>query len=204
MKAKKLVLPSKEVVQKKGRKNLDSPWKDALDIFFKDFIEFCFPKMAAEIDWSKGYTLLDKELHSITKDAETGQRTVVKLVKVFKKEGTEIWVLVHCEVQNKKDEDFSERMYTYQYRLFDRYRVPIVSIAVLTDNNKNWAPSVYQSSLWGTELTFKYNVLKILSYQAKQKILERSSNPFATVILAQLATMTLAKEKDMKEHFASK
>ena len=92
--------------------------------------------MAEEIDWKKGYTFLDKELHAITKDAETGSRTVDKLVTVFKKGGSEIWLLIHVEVQNKKDNTFPQRMYTYQYRLFDRYRIPVASIAILTDPNQ--------------------------------------------------------------------
>lgn len=204
MNEKKAANASKKLPAKKKRKNFDSPWKDALDVFFKDFATFCFTQIAKAIDWEKGYTFLDKELHSITKDAVKGQRTVDKLVKVFKKGGEEVWVLIHLEVQSQKDNNFSERMYTYQYRLFDRYRVPVASIAVLIDTNKDWIPSVYQSSIWGTELTFKYEVLKLLSYEPKKKVLEKSLNPFATVILAQLEAMVLAKESNVEQHLVSK
>ena len=100
----------RSVKVKKIRKNLDSPWKEALAIFFKEFVFFCFPDMAKEIDWSKGYTSLDKELHAITKDSATGQRTVDKIIKVFKKTVGEVWVLIHVEIQGKLDPQFSERM----------------------------------------------------------------------------------------------
>lgn len=91
--------------------------------------------MAADIDWEKGYIFLDKELYTITKDAAASTRTVDKLVKVFKKGGEEIWVLVHIEIQGKAEDRFSKQMYTYQYRLFNRYRVPIASIAILIDTD---------------------------------------------------------------------
>ncbi len=199
-----IIKKTQSAKKKKVRKNFDSPWKDALDIFFKDFATFCFPQMAKDIDWNKGYTFLDKELHSITKDAIKGQRTVDKLVKVFKQGGEEVWVLLHLEVQSQKDKHFQERMYTYQYRLFDRYHVSIASLAILIDSDKNWAPNIYQSVLWGTKLHFEYEVLKIASYQEQRKKLEKSSNPFATIILAQLEAMALTKEKNAEQHFISK
>lgn len=189
---------------KKKRRSFDSPWKDALAVFFQDFLTFCYPSMAQEIDWDKGHTFLDKELQSITKDAAAGQRTVDKLVKVFKKSEEEVWVLIHTEIQGAQDKNFAERMYTYQYRLFDRYRVPVVSIAVFIDTDKNWAPSVYQSSMWGNELHFKYNVVKLLDYQNQQEMLKESNNPFATIILAQLMAMSLSKERNQEQHLASK
>ncbi len=172
--------------------------------FFPDFLAFCFPHIATEIDWNREVTFLDKEFQAITKDAAIGQRSVDKLIKVFKKEGTEVWVLVHIEIQGQKEVQFSERMYIYQYRLFDRYRVPVVSIAILIDANPHWAPHVYQSTLWGTELHFKFNVLKILDYQEKITLLEQSSNPFALVILAQLAAIALAKKQSHEQKLISK
>lgn len=39
----------------------DSPWKIALDGYFKEFLELLFSTIPPEIDWSKGYTSLDKE-----------------------------------------------------------------------------------------------------------------------------------------------
>jgi len=37
------------------------------------------------------------------------------------------------EVQGRRDSDFAKRMFTYNYRLFDRYARPIASLAVLAD-----------------------------------------------------------------------
>ena len=52
----------------------DSPWKEGVEIYFKEFMEFFFPAIASEIDWHKGYQFLDKEFQSIVRDAEIGRR----------------------------------------------------------------------------------------------------------------------------------
>jgi len=60
----------------------DSPWKRILEAYFKEFVVFFFPAAAEEIDWSRGYTFLDKELQQIVRDAELGKRLADKLVQV--------------------------------------------------------------------------------------------------------------------------
>ena len=37
-------------------------WKNMLNIFFKEFIEFFFPDIADDIDWTKAPIFMDKEL----------------------------------------------------------------------------------------------------------------------------------------------
>jgi hypothetical protein len=43
----------------------DSPWKDILEAYFEDFMRFFFPKIHADIDWSRGYDFLDQELRQV-------------------------------------------------------------------------------------------------------------------------------------------
>ncbi|BAZ08926.1 hypothetical protein NIES4071_07320 [Calothrix sp. NIES-4071] len=40
----------------------DSPWKDILEIYFKDFMELFFRAAHDQIDWTKKIEFLDKEL----------------------------------------------------------------------------------------------------------------------------------------------
>jgi hypothetical protein len=51
----------------------DSPWKQALELFFRDFMAFFYPSAHAGIDWTKGHKFLDKELQQVVKDAELGR-----------------------------------------------------------------------------------------------------------------------------------
>lgn len=61
----------------------DSPWKEALEELFEDFVENFFLHIHQEIDFSKGYEFLDQELQQIAVSSETGKRVVDKLVKVY-------------------------------------------------------------------------------------------------------------------------
>jgi hypothetical protein len=92
----------------------DSPWKEALDVYFDAFMAFCFPEIHSDINWLRGYESLDTELQEVVRDAETGRRLADKLVKVWLKDGQEVVVLVHVEIQSQVQSDFAKRMYIYQ------------------------------------------------------------------------------------------
>jgi hypothetical protein len=156
--------------------DFDSPWKNILEQYLQDFMAFFFPEANAAIDWDRGYTFLDKELQQIVREAEVGRRLVDKLVQVWRLDGEEAWVLVHIEVQSQEESGFAERMYTYHHRLQDRYRRPIVSMAVLGDERPTWRPSEYTSALWGCSLTFQYPIVKLLDYLPQRADLETNTN----------------------------
>ena len=164
----------------------DSPWKQALENYFMDFMSFFFPNIYQEIDWSRGYEFLDKELEKIVRDAELGKRFVDKLVKVWQANGEERWVIVHAEVQGQPEVQFTARMFTYNYRLRDRYNKPIASLAVLTDERSSWRPQEFSSEVWGTRIHFQFPIVKLLDYGQRWQSLEDSTNPFATVVMAHL------------------
>jgi hypothetical protein len=164
----------------------DSPWKEALDRFFEAFLALLFPEVHEQIDWSRGYEPLDKELQQVVREAEVGRRYVDKLVKVWTKDGVECWVLIHVEVQTARDPDFPERMYVYNYRIFDRYNRPVASMAVLADDDPTWRPQEFRHSLFGCEAGIRFPAVKLLDFVANEALLEESTNPFAKVVLAHL------------------
>ncbi|HHD63118.1 MAG TPA: hypothetical protein ENK96_01865 [Desulfobulbaceae bacterium] len=53
--------------------DFDSLWKEVLEAYFEDFLQFFFPVAAGGIDWQAGYRFLDKELQQVTRDAELGR-----------------------------------------------------------------------------------------------------------------------------------
>ncbi len=127
----------------------DSPWKEALERFFPQCLEFFFPTIHEQIDWTQGWEFLDKEFQQIMRDAEVGRRLVDKLVKVWRLDGQETWVLIHLEIQGQVESEFSERMFTYFYSIRDRYRQSVVSLGILTDETLSWRPSEYILEIWG-------------------------------------------------------
>ena len=37
-------------------------WKTVIELYFREFMGFFFPQIAADIDWERGFVLMDKEL----------------------------------------------------------------------------------------------------------------------------------------------
>jgi hypothetical protein len=75
----------------------DSPWKDAVEHYFPEFMAFYFPDAYAGIDWSKETVFLDQELRAVVQDAELGKRFVDKLVRVILLNGDENWIYIHIQ-----------------------------------------------------------------------------------------------------------
>jgi hypothetical protein len=151
--------------------NYDSPWKEALELYFESFMEFFFPHAYRDIDWARGYEFLDKELQQIMPDGEIGKRYVDKLVKLWRIGGEEAWVLVHIEVQSQVETVFPQRMYEYNYRLFDRYNRPVASLAVLGDERTDWRPDRYEYTLFGCVVSLQFPTVKLLDYETQWPML---------------------------------
>ena len=169
------------------RADYDNPWKEALSIYFQPFMTFFFPQIDRNIEWSRGYEELDKEFQQVVRDAEIGSREADKLVKVWRTDGEETWVLIHVEVQSQAQSVFAERMYVYNNRIFDKYRRQVVSLAVLADEQESWRPTEYSYEIWGCRVLLQYPIVKLLDYRAS--ILEESTNPFAVIVAAHLTTL---------------
>ncbi|BAZ11948.1 hypothetical protein NIES4071_37760 [Calothrix sp. NIES-4071] len=181
------------------RADYDSPWKDILETYFQQAMEFFFPKTAALIDWSVPYVFLDKEFQAISYDAEQGRRYADKLVKVRYLSGKDAWLLIHIEIQGEKEDEFPLRIYTYNFRILDRYKTSAISLAILCDSDKNWHPSTFCFTSEDTTLYFKFGSVKLLKYQRRFKQLQASNNVFATVVMAHLRTQqTRSKPSERK------
>ena len=162
-----------------------------LEKLFKEFLQFFFPKIHRDVDFSKGYQFLDKEFQQISRKANKGKKIVDKLVKVYLKNGKEKWLLIHIEIQGQKDVSFAERMFTYYYRIFDKYKRDVVSLALLTDTNRLYRPQEYTREFkdWEFSLRFKFPLVKIIDYINYEFEKEYEKNVFAIVAHAFLKTM---------------
>ncbi len=168
------------------RADYDSPWKEIVEQFFVEFVDFFFPDIHADIDWVKGYEFLNQELQKIVRDSQTDRRRVDKLVKVWRKNGEETWIAIHIEIQGWWEADFGKRMYQYHTLLYNHYQQQIVSLAILSDKNPHWKPDTFQYDLWGCKIRFDFPIVKLLAYKERWDALEQSNNPFAIVVMAHL------------------
>lgn len=116
----------------------------------------------------------------------TGNRFADQLVKVCRKHGKPIFLLMHVEVQASRESSFAYRIFTYALRILDYFGQPATSLVVLCDADKKWRPESYGFSLPGTSLNFEFSMMKLLDYRGRWEELEASQNPFAWVVMAHL------------------
>lgn len=190
------------IAEKPDNDDYDNPWKSAIDGYFPDFMAFYFPTAYANIDWSQGYESLDNELPALVRDAVLGNRYADKLVKVTKTDGKQDIVYIHIEVQGQPDNDFSKRMYTYNYRIYDKFGQLPVSLAVLADENEQWKPTSFNQAQWGCRMDFTFPVAKLTDYQSLLDELLASYNPFAILTAAHF--LTKRTKHDMNERLQVK
>ncbi|TBU98635.1 hypothetical protein DNJ95_15665 [Stutzerimonas kirkiae] len=164
----------------------DSPWEEALEVFFQPFLQLLFADVEALIDWRQAPVFLDKELQKISNDAEQGRRYVDKLAQVRLRDDVEHWLLIHTEVQGEPEQNFAERMYHYYSRIRERYQKPVISLAILTDTHPGFRPKCFSSHFAGSGVTFHFRTCKLLDFQADMDKLQHSDNPFALLVAAQL------------------
>jgi hypothetical protein len=183
----------------KPRADQDSPWKLMLRQYFQEAIEFFFPDIAKTVDWTRPIEFLDKEFQKITPDAELGRRFADQLVKVYRKGGKALILLIHLEVQAVPEKDFAERLFTYAIRIFEYFHQFPVSLAILCDAKPSWRPTHYEVKTPGSRLQFDFTAVKLLDYQVQWSQLESSLNPFAVVVMTHLKTQETKRDANRRK-----
>ena len=175
----------------------DTLWKGILEDLFDDFLRFFYLNADDIFDMSRGFDFLDKELEDLFPQPEEEHvRYVDKLIKVWLQNGQEEWILVHIEVQGQSEKVFSERMFTYYYRIRDKYQRKITAWAILTDKNKSFHPSSFEESFLGTTTVYQFNLYKII--HQNEAALRLSDNPFSIVVLTVLLALKKSKSNELE------
>jgi len=172
----------------------DLLWKGIIEDLFEDFLQFFFPDAVDLFDLEKGYEFLEQELQQLYPESEVSARYADKLVKVYLKEGGDIWVLIHVEVQGQAVSNFPDRMFTYFYRALDRYNKKIAAIAILTDDQKGFSSDGYEYQFLDTRLSYHYRKYKLLEHPLES--IRDKENPFAIVLEAAWQALVQNKGKD--------
>ena len=154
----------------------DILWKGIIEDLFADFLRFFYTEADEIFDMNRGFEFLEKELGELYPGQDISHPVFVdKLVKVYRKDGKEEWLLIHIEVQGYMDYWFTRRMFTYFYRILDRFDREVASIAIFTDTYQNYQPDKYEYNCLGTSNIFRFKTYKIKGQNAKD--LENSNNP---------------------------
>ena len=176
-------------MKKPKKTHYDSPWKTITGKHFQSFMAFYFPKAHKDIDWTQGFESKDGELQKILPEQNIEKKIVDKLTRVILRDGRRTWVYIHVEFQNQYDPNFSKRVYTSHYRIFDYFKEQVVSLAILGDERAAWMPDEYREEIWDMSLHFKFPIVKLLTYNDRREWLEAHDNPFAYVTMAHLKSL---------------
>ena len=180
--------------------DMDGGWKQMIEDYLEEFFRFFFPDVHASINFQAGHKFLDKELAKVLVDTETGDRRADKLIQVQWMDGTVEWVLLHVEVQAQSDADFAQRMYVYNYRIWDRYQKPVISLALLVDASATFRPDRFHQEKGGCQLEFRFPVVKLLDYKTEEE-LAADPSPFALASLIQLRKIQAGRDVQQRYRF---
>lgn len=182
------------------RKRHDELLKGAFKENFIDFLRFVYADADDLFAFDRGIVFMDKELLAIIPDRERkgGGRIADLLVKVYLRDGTERWLLVHTEIEAGSDAQFSFRIYQYHYRILDRYNMPVETIAVFTGDRNQPRPSEYVYEGIGTSNHFRYIAYHIFDHSEEDLL--AMDNIFAYIVLA--CQKALREGKVPKEELA--
>ncbi len=174
-----------------------------LEIAFDLFLRLFLLDLYEIVDWAKDHASQDQELQKLTPASATGVRRVDKLFKAIHKDtGDPRYFHVEAQSQVQPEDEFTGRMYTYNYRGRDLLGQPIVSIAILGDDDPKWLPRKHKEGEHGSEVTFTFRTVKVLKWARRQRQLEADENVFGLFVSAHLEA--LKTRDDPKRRAAGK
>ncbi|HEX4948937.1 MAG TPA: DUF4351 domain-containing protein [Blastocatellia bacterium] len=163
----------------------DSAWKELITEYLPAFLAFFFPAAHAEIDWTRKYESLDKELAKLRPADEARKIFADKLFKVWLRNGKPVWLLIHVEIQGRAHRGFAKRVFQYFYRILEERKSEVVSLVVLTGESPGQTGQ-YTTSHWGCAMQFDFPTVRGVDFADRWNELEKSLNPFAVAVQAQL------------------
>lgn len=171
----------------------DALWKGIIESLIDDFLVFFFPALIDQIDFERGIEFLDTELQKLIPDNSGSNRHADKLIKVWLKNGQEIWFLIHVEVQGYQDPYFAQRMFECRYRIRDKYQCLVTGLAIYTDWERTYHYTEFEETFLGSKLSYQFNTYVLRDHPLKK--LASNPNPFAAVMEAAWQHLDKPKEE---------
>ncbi|CEE00335.1 hypothetical protein BT1A1_0475 [Caldibacillus thermoamylovorans] len=173
----------------------DQLFKELIHTFFAEFLELFFPEVHKYIDFSAIRPLSEE----VFTDLLGGESRRADIVIEATLKGEETILIIHVEPQSYYQANFHERMYLYFSLLYNKYRKPILPIAVFTyDKNYNEKNEFSMSFPFFHVLSFQFLTLTLRKLRWRDFI--HSNNPVAAALLCKMG-FTEAKRVEVKKEF---
>lgn len=172
----------------------DQLFKELIGNFFEDFLEVFFPKFHALIDFESIKTL-SEELFT---DLIDGENRRVDLVIEAKLRGGNTLIIIHIEPQSSYQKNFHQRMFLYFSLLYQKYRKPILPIAVFSYDYVRSEKDQFRVELPNFQvLSFNFLMLELKKMNWREYL--KSNNPVAAALLSKMGYKEEEKIQVKKE-----
>ena len=190
--------------------DFDGIWKDFALFFWRDILHDFIPALYDMADLEREAESLDKELHEIIEsdtekeNRKSSKRYVDCLLKIYLRNGSEEWVLLHIEIQGRGGEMISLRMFRYHCLIFLRHKRHPASIAILTAKRpkKEGEPGKYNADMFGTKIEYKYHTVKAYEYDDEELL--ASESPVKLFIYSVKVAAKYRKSNEQKFEYMRK
>ena len=169
-------------VEDAQRDDFDGAWKEVIERYLREFMDYFFPEASAGIDWSRPVRFLDKELQKLTPRALVRKGVVDKLFEAYTNDGAACLIAVHLEAQNEPIENLEERVFEYHYRIYERLKRPVASLVLLTDRSKDWRPHKFERVTLGCKISLEFPMAKLMDFATPDTV--KKLNPFSIIVRA--------------------
>jgi len=167
--------------EKKEYVKHDQIFKELINNFFAEFLDVFFPEVHAGLDF-KSVKPLSEELYT---DLIKGENRRVDIVIEAKLKDTDTLIIIHVEPQSTHQDDFHKRMYLYFSLLYNKYRKPILPIAIFSYDDKHTEVDEFRIEFpFFHVLTFNFLMLELKKKNWRDYI--KSDNPVAAALLGKM------------------
>jgi len=171
----------------------DQIFKELINNFFAEFLEVFFPEVHADIDF-ESIKPLSEELFT---DLLKGENRRVDIVIEAKLKNQDTLIIIHVEPQSTYQKDFHQRMHNYFSLLYNKYRKPILPIAVFSYDGHYVEENQFTIGFpFFHVLTFNFLMLELKKKNWREYL--ESDNPVAAALLCK---MDYTKEEKVQVKF---
>lgn len=156
----------------------DRLFKELLTNFFQEFMEAFFPEAGRMLD----YNYLEFLTQEVFTDVTVGEKKYIDILVKTRLLGEEGFVLVHVEPQASKEKDFARRMFRYYARLFLKYDLRILPVAILSHKTKKAETNIFDIA-FPFHKVLEFNYLQLHLKRLSWKDYLRKDNPAAAALL---------------------
>ena len=160
----------------------DRLFKELLSTFFLEFIELFFPEVITYLE-PNSLQPLDKEIFT---DVTAGERYEADLIFKARFRNQDSFFLIHTEHQARTETNFSQRMFRYFARLYEKFAVPVYPV-VLFSYDAPQRPEITSHRVEFPDklvLDFNYSVIQLNRLSWRDFL--QQENPIASALMAKM------------------